>query len=326
MPPKGRRSIQNNKVICTQCNLEIKDDDEFIECDKCSKKYHVVCTALNKREYEYLLKHEEEEFVCHLCDGNNNNNSGTLKKELNEIKTELKKLDQLSNLHEAMTFMSKQYDDILRGVAENKKKLENVQKENKMLKEEIKTLQNSVRFLNDQRVRNDCLIRGVKVIDGMSAADTVLKLSSDAGVELQPEVIDEAYFIKRRNTSSEKKNENNEGKQVMVVKFNSKKAKDTMMSIKPKLMENELTKKVFVNDYLSRETMSLLNYAKSLKQVGYRSVYVVGGKVFIKRSELSKPKIIRSEEEIDDLLLEAATNKQKRRSQHLAPDEDFNDV
>lgn len=54
--------------------------------------------------------------------------------------------------------MSKQYDEILRGVSENKKKIDAVQKENKILKNEVKLLKESVQILNDERVKNNCLI------------------------------------------------------------------------------------------------------------------------------------------------------------------------
>lgn len=55
-----------------------------------------------------------------------------MNKQLTEIKTELKKLDQMSTLTESLTFMSNQFD-VLRKT-ENKKKMENIEKENKTLR------------------------------------------------------------------------------------------------------------------------------------------------------------------------------------------------
>lgn len=314
MPKPSRRSIKNNKLICVQCKLEIEEDEENIECDKCNKNLHVVCTTLDKRQYEHLLKNESEEFVCHLCDSN----SCSVKAELTAIKTELKKLDQLSALNETMTFMSKQYDEILKGVAENKKKIEAVQKENKALKAEVINLKNSVKYMNDQRVKNDCLVTGLKADSGVSAVDAVLKLSKEAGVVMTEESISDAYFLKQKNAANEKRS--------VVVKFNTKKSKDKLMSIKPKLHENEETKKTYVHDYLSRETMSLLNYAKSLKAVGYRAVYATDGRVFIKRSELSKPRLIRNVDEIDKLLVEATTYPKKQHIHQPTVNADDSDI
>lgn len=299
MPKSSRRSLKNKKIICAQCKLCIvEENEESIECDKCNKNFHVVCTSLDKRQFEYLLKNEREEFVCHLCENNKSNNF-SVKEELSDIKQELKKLDQLSVLNETMTFMSKQFDDLIRGVAENKKKVESLQKENKELKTEVKMLRDSVKFLNDQRVKNDCLLSGIEASDGESAVDAVLKFTKEVGVEINEESISDAYFLKNKNPANNKKS--------VVIKLNTKKSKEKLMAVKPKLREAEKTKKIYVNDYLGRETMNLFNYAKSLKKIGYRSIYVFEGRVFTKMSELSRPKLIRSVEEVDELLLKATT-------------------
>lgn len=308
MAGKNRRSARVNKIICGKCKLEIKEEEESIECDKCTKQYHVLCTRLDKRQYEHLVKHPNEEYACHLCEEKSEESNGTLKNELKLITTELKKLD---TLQETMNFMSKQYDDILKSVAENKKKLEIIQKENKSLKSEVMILKNSVKYLNDQRVKNDCLITGVKPNEGATALKTVLKLATDVGVTLQQESIDDAYFMKGRKASKGDVSS-------VVVKLNSTKCKTNLMSIKKKLSEKDETKNIFIHDFLSRETLSLLNYAKSLKTVGYRAVYAAGGKIFVKRSEQSKPRIVWKGEDVDAMLLEAAThNPKSRRSQRV---------
>lgn len=263
------------------------------------------------RSEEYLCQHDDEEFVCHICGNNKTTNDTAVCAELALIKTELKKLDQLTALTDTMNFMSSKFDKIMKGVAENKRKLENVQKENKALKMEVNMLKESVKYLNDQRVKNDCLITGIKVNDGESAVGAVLKLTKEAGVIMTEENISDAYFIKTKSVTNDRKS--------VVVKFNSKKLKDKLMSIKPKLNENNDTKRVFVHDYLSRETMSLLNYAKSLRAVGYRSVYAADGRVFTKMSELSKPRQLKTIEEVDDLLMRATIHNQKNPPKQIIP-------
>lgn len=277
MATKGRRSTANLKIICGQCKLEIKEDkEEHIQCDKCAKMFHSLCTKLDKRQYEYLLDNEKEEYICHYCDESN----GTLKEELKEIKTKLNKLDQLTAITEAVEFMSKQYDELLKGIAENKKKVEIVQKENRALRNEITTLKASVKILNDQRVRNDCIVRGVEVKKDATAVDTVLELSGKVGIDLNKQNIEDAYFFKKR-ISKKDKNDNNI--QTLVVKFCNKSSKDQLMLAKSKLREDKSTKSVYVNDYLSRETLSLFNHAKTLKTIGYCAVYTTGGKVYAKK-------------------------------------------
>lgn len=302
MSTKGRRSIKV-ATICGQCGIEVKEEnEENIQCDKCAKIFHSICTKLNKRQYEYLLANEDEEYVCHLCV---NKSSGSVRDEIKEMKTEInKKLDTITT---AIEFMSKQYDILFKNIAENNKKLEMVQKENRVLKNEITTLKTSMKILNDHRVRNDCIVRGVEVDQKLSAVDTILDISKKIGLNLKEENIDDAYFFKKRG---DRKNE----KQTMVVKFSNKNNKEKFMMSKPKLKENDETKTIYVNDYLSRETMSLFNYAKTLKTIGYAFVYTNGARVYAKKSEITKPKLIRTEEDVDEIMTGAATTRTKRRS------------
>lgn len=317
MASKGRRSVLIAKVICGQCKMEIKEEkEENIQCDKCAKLFHSLCTKLDKRQYEHLLDNESEEYVCHLCDESN----GSVKEELKEIKTKLNKLDQLSAVTEAIEFMSKQYDEILKGVAENRKKVELVQKENRILKNEIAILKTSVKILNDQRVKNDCIVSGVEVKKDVTAIETVLELSGKIGIDIKEDNIEDAYFFKKRGGKNDT--------QTMVVKFSSRNAKDKLMKSKPKLKEMESMKTVYVNDYLSKEALSLFNYAKTLKTIGYGSVYTTGGRVYAKKSQISKPRYIKSEEDVDAIISEAATLRPKRRSMNrvdAAPDDSDGD-
>lgn len=139
--------------------------------------------------------------------------------------------------------------------------------------------------------------------------DSVIELSKSIGVSMGPENIAEAFFLRNRKNSS--KNE----KKSVIVKFSTKSCKDKLMSAKSKLKENENMSGVYVNDYLSRETLNLFNYAKALKEVGYQHVFARNGRVLYKRSDISRPQVIRSEEDVDKILLNATTNKPyKRRS------------
>lgn len=314
-----RKSINTkSKIICEKCKMQIiEEEDDFIDCDKCAKKYHSQCTHLDKRQFEHLLNNESEMFICHMCKGGDEE----LKNELSAIKTKLNKLDQLTDIQEAIQFMSRQYDEILKGVAENKRKVHELEKENKTLKHEIANLKTSVKLLNNERVRNDCIVNGLIVEEGMTAVDSVIKLTKDVGVDINPSNIDDAFFIRNKTVS----NQVGKGiKRSAIVKFSSKSAKDKLMSIKPKLKENETTRSVFVNDLLCKETLNLLNYARALKEVGYTYVYTRNGKVFYKRSQISRPQMISTEEDVDKLLITATSGKPwKRRS--VVPDANADD-
>ncbi|XP_075163372.1 uncharacterized protein LOC142236006 [Haematobia irritans] len=306
-----RRSLKN-KIFCAHCKKEVKENENSIECDKCSEQYHARCTNLSKSRFDYYCKHEDEEYVCHVCENNASTSSNIAKSnssfetQLDVINMRLKKLDQLDSLSDAVNFMSSKFDEVLKGVAENKKKLEVMQRENKALKDKVSELQASVKFLNDQRVKYDCVVTGIQTADGVSAEAAVIKLASDVGVSVSQESISDAYFLKTKND-----------KKSIVVKLNSQKTKDKLMLVKSKLNEKDETKSVFIHEYLSRETMALLNYAKSLKNIGYRSVYAKNGRIFVKMSELSRPRQLQNMEEVDELLLQATVQNNKRKSKQL---------
>lgn len=303
MAPPSRRSVKINKLICSQCKIEIDEQkEENIACDKCNKIFHSQCTKLDKRQFIFLLENESEEYTCHFCEGGDN---VTIKEELSLIKNKLNQLDQLSHIHESMTFLSKQYDDILKGMVENNKILDEVKKENSQLKQEINYLKNNVKTLNDERVKNQCIVIGLKPDDKDSAAEAVLNFSKKIGVEMNSDSIDDAFYLNNRNKKSTKKN--------VIVKFDTKKSKEKFMAVKPILKEDGGENKVFVNDLLSKETLSLLNYAKTLKTVGYLSVYPNHGRIFAKKSAITRPRLIKDEDDVDAILLEASTNKQRMR-------------
>lgn len=251
------------------------------------------------------MKNESELYSCHFCC---EEGDGEIKKELSTIKTELRKLEKLEKLDqltESINFMSAKFDEVFKDVAENKKKITAIEKENKKLKSEVMTLKQSVKILHDERVKNDCIISGLKAESNDNALDAVLSLSKSVGVELEKSAVEVAYFIgnKRRENANK----------TLVVKFAAKTHKEKLMGSKAKLKANEDTKNIFVNDYLSKDTLSLLYHAKSLKSIGFQYVYARDGKVFCKKSEISRQILIKSEDDVDQMLLDATTNKHFNR-------------
>lgn len=300
----ARRSVAKKKTICDQCKYEIKEDlEDYIQCDKCGKSFHSQCTKLSRREFERLLKNESDLFTCHCCD-----EGGDIRNELKTIKTELKKLEKLEKLDqltESITYMSAKFDEVFEVVQENKKKIKEIEKENKKLKTELCTLKDSVKYLNNERVKNNCVISGLQVGDNVKPVDVIVELSKKVGVEMEVNAIEDAYIVGKKKHPSEKK--------TVVVKFSSKINKDKLMSAKPKLKDHEMTKMVYVNDFHSKETLNLLHHAKTLKSIGYQHVYAKNGRVFCKKSDISRQLVIRSEDDVDRLLLEATTNKHWQR-------------
>ena len=99
-------------------------------------------------------------------------------------------------MRDAITFISKQYDEILRGVAENKKKIDAVKKENILLKAELKELKETVKFLKDEQASKSCIIRGVEVHQNETAIDALLKISNNVEVYVKKANIENGFITK----------------------------------------------------------------------------------------------------------------------------------
>ncbi|KAI8122628.1 hypothetical protein CVS40_6563 [Lucilia cuprina] len=161
-------------------------------------------------------------------------------------------------------------------------------------------------MLNYQRVKNDCIVNGIECKDTSKAAESFVQMMNTVGVTVNANEIDNAHFLKNKNC-----NNKSSRKQSLVVKFNNNQSKQKVMSSKVALKENDKTKDVYINDFLSKETLMLLNHAKSLKKSWLSKSF--HGKVYTKRSELSPPKLIRNAEEVDNLLFAATTNRRSSR-------------
>lgn len=304
MASKVRKSINKNIIICAQCSGEVLESEDAIQCDVCNKTLHSLCTTLNKKQFDHFVENPTLQYKCQFCAPKENNNDVGVKRDLQEIKTQL---NQLTEIKETMNFMSTQFDEILKSVANNKKEIKSLKKENAALKDEVNTLKSTVKFLNDSRVEKDVIINGIKKENNnKDAVQLVIDMAKTTGANISEKEIDDAYFLNNRRIN------NSKSKSSLVVKFNNKKSKQTFLSEKSKLKEVEKYKEVYVNDFLSKETMEILKYAKSLKSVGFKFVYARAGIVFAKIDEKSRPYRLRKMEDVDGLLCKTAGGARRR--------------
>lgn len=174
-----------------------------------------------------------------------------------------------------------------------------------MLRDEIKCLKSSVKYLNDVRVQNDCIVNGIILEDeNVKPTDIVLNIAKKTGASISEADINETYFLGRGKTSTQKKS--------VVVKFNNRKTKEDFMQKKKNMKAVTDLKNVYVNDFLSKDTLELFKHAKSLKSVGYKIVYIRSGKIFAKKDENSRQLKINNMDDVDRLLLKYSGNASER--------------
>lgn len=289
MPPKQRKSINSkkNKILCLQCKTEVLENEDSVECDACNKTLHAQCSLLDKVQIDRLINNDSLSYKCHICVPGNDNNS-----QLSTILLEMREMK------ETMKFMSLQYDDILKGVKKNTKTIQELKKENKELKDDVNNLKETVSFLNNVRVRNDCVINGLKYDEKVNAADIVLNIAKQTGAKISGDDVEDAYFVSRRAQSN---------KSSVVVKFANKRSKTVFMKEKRKLRYLEDTKNIYINDFLSRDNIALLKHAQSLKSAGYKFIFSANGSIFAKQRDDSRPIRIKSLDDVDNLMIKSTT-------------------
>lgn len=298
MPPRKLRVTRGSKGDCSQCKLCIETGDEVVQCDKCQKTLHAQCSDMDKCQLADLKANPNQVFVCHFCE---NLQQSSISIGLNEIK---QKLNQLDDISKAMQFMSSQYDTILCAVTANKKSIEAIQRENRCLREEVSDLKSSLKLLNDERVQNDCVVCGISLCHGkQTAKDATLYICNKIGANIDPINIIQACFVGSKHAKSK----------TIIVRFANKMSKVQFMSSKSKLREITEMKNVFIHDCLSKETMKLLNHAKSLAKENH---------IVVKKNEQAPTIIIKGMGDVDKLLLASSTTTTNMTTSAFAADGD----
>ncbi|XP_036342914.1 uncharacterized protein LOC118752232 [Rhagoletis pomonella] len=212
-----------------------------------------------------------------------------------------------------MQFMSSQYDTILCGVNENKKRIEAIQRENRSLREEVSDLKSSLKLLNDGRVQNDCVFRGISLCDGRKTAkEATMYICNKIGANIDPSNIIQTFFVGSKHAKSK----------TITVRFANKINKVQFMSAKSKLREITEMKNVFIHDCLSKETMKLFNHAKSLKAVGFKFVLAKGNHIVVKKNEQAPTITVKTMGDVDKLLLASSTTTTNMTTSAFAADGD----
>lgn len=84
-------------------------------------------------------------------------------------------------------------------------------------------------------------------------------------------------------------------------------------------------KTVYINDFLSKQSLEVFHHAKSLKTIGYKFVYSRDGNIFAKKDEKSKQIKIKSMEDVDKILLAASGGLLRKNRTVIVPAETSED-
>jgi seryl-tRNA synthetase len=200
---------------------------------------------------------------------------------------------QLSNLTNSVKMYQAENQEIKRQLNDVTAELHNVKAANLMLKSEVHKL---------QRDESNYMVTIHGVPNNSDDVEELKKIGKLLEVDISDQQVADIYRIK---TKTKMKPE------PLVVKFTSKLTRKLLVANRKRKsilscdLDMKVTDKrpVYINEYLTRDTMRLLNESKILKKkFDFKFVWPKGGVIFAKKNEESDLCIIENENTISEII------------------------
>lgn len=294
---------------CGTCSKGFTQQHIKITCIDCERDFHGKCVSMGKSDIDYLTS-ANLSWRCQVCSIErrksmkleSDSSSGNIT--LQDIMDELKTMKQLhistsADFNQAIENVDSKLDCHMKESADKwgkieylLEKLENLEKENHLLKNKIKDLEARIED-EEQYSRVNCIeIHGIP----HQPNENVLQIVKDVGVAIDFKVSDEAIDNCHRLGRSVA------GKPVpgIIVKFTRRLDKEEFLR-KKRIRHNLSTRHmglttdlpVFVNESLCsarRRVYALARQAKKTKQ--YKYIWLRGGKILMRKNDGEPVKVI----------------------------------
>lgn len=232
---------------------------------------------------------------------------GELKKQVcDEQKVSQEKLTTLST---SVNFLSDQFDSMNKlmqqintEVTTAKNEIIKLKKDNVVLNDEVGTLKDRVRQLEQYTRKNNIEISGVPV----TAGENISKILEDVGAAIGVEVHSNDISAAHRIPSFKK-----DRSQSIIVQFTARVVKETWISnykeLKTPLTAKQINatfthQRVYISEHLSPENKLFLKALKEkCKQVGFTYAWYREGKFFVRKADGDRCKRINSYDELNAL-------------------------
>ena len=218
--------------------------------------------------------------------------------------------DKMASLQEAIEFISTKYDQLLNNYVSQEQKIENLTRDNTLLKSQVASLQNEFKqekeALNDleQYSRRECLeIKGIPVVPDEDTNKIVTQVGSLLDVEIGKGDIS----VSHRNPSKGKRDDPHS----IIVKFTRRDVRDKLYKAKKKLKAfttanlslqtvTATDNKIFISESLTKTNKDLFNKALDLrKELNFKFIWTSYGKIFIRKNADSPVRKITSLKDLD---------------------------
>lgn len=309
MNTKNRKKLKTNVKKhnkCKECKLDVvSEDEDSLACDNCESWIHYQCTNLNKKAIQSIINDTDSKYECHLCNPSitsNNDNYKLILSKLNELTTTVK-------------FLADKHDDFRASVDDHQSRLKHLEKENKMLRDELNSIANDQAAQFSELNKNKIIIKGIQesaVQSNDNMGQLVQKIASKIGSNITTNDISSTKLLNIRRNPSQAATSNQS--RTAIIEFSSFQRKMDFVTKKKELRKFEECKQITVSDLLPKTTQKLYTHSLLLKSVGFVAVYHLNGTIFAKKTPDGRPIIIKSMDQIDRIAKKIAVNRSPMRS------------
>lgn len=299
-------------VQCKKCKLFLSlTKDEVIRCKgPCEAVFHKKCV---KKLHQFQRSEK-----CEICSKSESSpkteipkinldvNNSTAESLLSEVNNKLeiiysmqKKIEELTD---TVDFYAEQYQNMLSFKESAEKKMASLENKNTYLQKINGSLEERLTQLEQKEVEKNIEIIGIEEKDNENTCVIVEKIAEKFH-------LDKNNIAEIKRVGREKSGENRPRPRPIIVTLRSKPARDEWIKQKKvfltnnDIFTNNNNTRIYINECLTKQMKQVFWNAKKLLKDKYAYIWVQNLKVLIKKDENTKIRNIRSDADIEKLLL-----------------------
>lgn len=289
------------KKTCSECNLEIKSEQNYIGCSKCEKYFHSDCKEVDVVIINKVLV-DGEWFCSTECQ----NKASEENSAVAYIKPLAENTDPSNaDIMKAILSMSNKFDEMTnqnRVLSDNNKevfcKFEKTDEKLKTIEDFSSTLRKEVNVLKQDKLEADLVFTGIPLLKEEDPSKIVIAVCRVMNIDVKGSIYN-AFRLPGKNHP-------------IIATFNNQHLKQHIYDAKRKhgeIIGNDLGfkgafsgKKIVISFNIISEYYHLLQEARKLRQYDYKFVWFKNNAVHLRKDENSKIHKIFSIEDINKII------------------------
>lgn len=311
-----------NNYNCGECNAKITKSQGSVQCEQCKSWVHLTCSNMDELEIKVMQKLKNK-WHCSMCKQravqdirksmdplghapsqippkSSLSSEERIMESINELKKELGA--EIRSLKETLNFYSEKYEEQKNKNLIFTQEINNLKKENEIIHQELKKLKNQTDRKDKESRTNNIVIMGVThSLEEAKTSPTEIKTKIGKVLSyIDPNLKHPDFKVSILNR--------NKPDSPVLVSFNTTEQKNMILAMrreKGKILSSNCglpgTNLIFLNEDLTKEQRELFRLARSLKNHGFKFIWVKHGVVYVRKSENSDVIKVSNEADINQL-------------------------